>query len=260
MELSTFTRLGRVPPRPYLDRVSIELTNRCGKACSFCYNQSHSRGSTEWTVGELVGLVRDLAAHGILAVSFGGGEPLQFDGLYEVLARTHGLVHRTMTTNGLLLDDHVTRLQDADLAKVHVSLHFPDRTHEVDRVIRQTCVLSERGIPSGINLLVRRSNLRDARRAVERATEAGITAERIMFLPMRGTDTPTPRELAQVAGTGRFASMTCLLSCGASPRFASIGWDRQAAWCSYTSSRRPLATLDYHGLVNALTGLELQTC
>jgi hypothetical protein len=89
---------------------------------------------------------------------------------------------------------------------------------------------------------------------------AGIGHERIVYLPVRGQDTPTPAEIAEIAGGGRFQSMTCLAECGKSPRFCSIGWDRQAAWCSYTSSRRPIQELNHAGLVAALTGLGLEFC
>ncbi|MFN7131527.1 MAG: TAT-variant-translocated molybdopterin oxidoreductase [Myxococcales bacterium] len=43
-------------------------------------------------------------------------------------------------------------------------------------------------------------------------------------------------------------------------RFASLGWDRTVAWCSYTTTRRPLTTLTAAGLTDALTGLGLRYC
>src|SRR6185436_10328276 len=98
----------------------------------------------------------------------------------------------------------------------------------------------------GVNLLVRRSELAAARRASLRLHHGGIGPERIVYLPMRGHagETPTPAEIAEVAGTPRFQSMTCLTGCGPSPRFCAIGWDRTVAWCSYTTARAPLASLD----------------
>jgi hypothetical protein len=57
---------------------------------------------------------------------------------------------------------------------------------------------------------------------------------------MRGMDRPTPQEMAKVAGTNAFQSMSCLMACGKSPRFCSISWDKMVAWCSYTTARRPL--------------------
>src|SRR5262245_39825273 len=115
-----------------LDRISIEVTNRCAKACWFCYNHSQPEGSTCWRPDELVELGSDCAANGVQAVSFGGGEPLQYEGLFDVLERLRGVLFRSITTNGLLLDAAMLdRLVAAGPEKVHVSIHFPERDGEV---------------------------------------------------------------------------------------------------------------------------------
>jgi sulfatase maturation enzyme AslB (radical SAM superfamily) len=244
-----------------LDRISIEVTNRCQKACWFCYNHSLPEGATRWTVAEVVGFVRDCAAHGVRAVSFGGGEPLQFDGLFDILQQLHGTLFRSLTSNGLLLHgETLDRLVAAKPEKVHLSIHFPERAAEVGRVIRQVTELAERGIRSGVNLLVARTQLDAAARAAEQLWSAGIGNERILYLPMRGQDTPTPEEIGRVAGKRPFQSMSCLTKCGPSPRFCSIAWDKTVAWCSYTVTRRPLAALTYEALVAALDGLGLEFC
>jgi hypothetical protein len=151
-------------------------------------------------------------------------------------------------------------LVEARPDKVHVSIHFPDRVHEINRVVAQVTDLAGRGIKSGVNFLVTRSNLSAAREAAKRVRDAGIGNDRIVYLPMRGRDTPTPDELADVAGRAPFQSMTCLTKCGPSPRFASVGWDTTAAWCSYTATRRPLPELTFAGLTAATTGLGLEFC
>ena len=111
-----------------LDRISIEVTNRCAKACWFCYNHSLPEGDTRWTADELVSFVGDCAAHGVKAVSFGGGEPLHYDGLFTVLERLRGTLFRSLTSNGLLLDgERLERLIAAAPDKVHISIHFPER-------------------------------------------------------------------------------------------------------------------------------------
>jgi sulfatase maturation enzyme AslB (radical SAM superfamily) len=250
-----------VTQTPTLDRISIELTNRCAKACWFCYNHSHAEGATEWTPDELVDFVRDCAAHGVKAVSFGGGEPLQYDGLFDVLRRLRSLLFRSITTNGLLLHgDTLDRLIDAAPEKVHVSIHFPERAAEVQRVVRQVQELAARGVRSGVNLLVSRSSLAAAQAAAAQVRAAGIGNDRIVYLPMRVRDTPTPDEVGRVAGGDRFQSMSCLMACAKSPRFCSIGWDRRVAWCSYTETRAPLPELTYRGLVASLDGLGLTFC
>lgn len=244
-----------------LELISIEVTNQCAKACWFCYNHSHPEGTTRWAPEDLVAFVRDCAAHGIKAVSFGGGEPLQYDGLFDVLTQLRGTLFRSVTTNGLLLhDDRLTDLVAAAPDKVHISIHFPERKSEISRVIEQVQELAARGIRSGVNFLVARSNLTAAEAAAREVRAAGIGNDRIVYLPMRGRDTPRPEEMARVAGSDRFQSMSCLLACGKSPRFCSIGWDRSVAWCSYTTTRARLAELSYASLVAALDGLGLTFC
>jgi MoaA/NifB/PqqE/SkfB family radical SAM enzyme len=245
-----------------LDRISIELTNRCAKACPFCYNHSLPGGMTRWAPEQLVGFCSDCAAHGVRAVSFGGGEPLEYVPIFEVLARLRGLMFRSLTTNGLPLNDLalMDKLVASAPEKVHVSIHFPERAAEVGRVIRQVCELAARGVRSGVNLLVARSNLGAAAAVAESLRAAGLGNDRIVYLPMRGRDTPSPDDMARVAGQERFQSMTCLLQCGRSPRFASVAWDRTVAWCSYTSTRRPLSDLTYRGLEAALEGMGLTFC
>jgi MoaA/NifB/PqqE/SkfB family radical SAM enzyme len=87
-----------------VERISIELTNRCAKACWFCYNHSQPAGEARWEPDELVAFVRDCASNGVRAVSFGGGEPLEYGPLFEVLERLRGVLFRSLTTNGLKLD------------------------------------------------------------------------------------------------------------------------------------------------------------
>jgi MoaA/NifB/PqqE/SkfB family radical SAM enzyme len=142
---------------PTIERISIELTNRCTKACAFCYNRSHPGGETRWQQEELVALIGDCARRGTRAVSLGGGEPLEFEGLFELLERTRGVLFRSLTTNGLALAGaNVTRLLRAAPDKVHVCIHFPEDVDEVARVARQALALSALGLRSGVNLLVSR--------------------------------------------------------------------------------------------------------
>jgi MoaA/NifB/PqqE/SkfB family radical SAM enzyme len=149
-----------------LERISIELTNQCGKHCSFCYNHSHPSGATAWEVDELVDFVTDCAQAGTKAVSFGGGEPLEYPQLCELLERLNGVVFRSFTTNGLLLDANwIERLVSVAPDKIHISIHFPESQPEVERVIAQVIALATRGIRSGVNLLVARSNLTKAQTA-----------------------------------------------------------------------------------------------
>ena len=152
------------------------------------------------------------------AVSFGGGEPLQYPGWFDILERLRGRLFRSMTSNGLMLDmpGMMEQLADAAPEKIHLSIHFPDRDSEVERVFRQVRELQSHGIRSGVNLLVANPHLDAAQKAAAKIRAAGIGNDRIVYLPMRVRDTPTPAEMAKVAGVEPgvpFQSMSCLTGC-----------------------------------------------
>jgi sulfatase maturation enzyme AslB (radical SAM superfamily) len=246
-----------------ISRLSIELTNRCSKGCAFCYNASNPEGSTAWTVEALTNFVSNCASNGVHAVSFGGGEPLEFPGVFDLLQNLRGRLFRSITTNGLpLTDSKIRKLAAVGVDKVHISIHYPDRVAEVDRVIRQVLDLQSQGVRCGVNLLVARSTLSAAGGAAERLRGVGICNDRIVYLPVRGpgADTPSPGEIARVAGNVPFQSMTCLGGCARSERFCSIRWDQTVAWCSYTTERRRLGELTFASLLKALDGLGLRFC
>ncbi|NVB42659.1 radical SAM protein [Pseudenhygromyxa sp. WMMC2535] len=245
-----------------LERISLELGNRCDKACWFCYAGSQPAGASAWTVDAAVELARDCAAHGVRAVSFGGGEPLQWPGLFEVLAATRGRLFRSLTSNGLELEARLDELVAAAPDKVHLSIHFPEDAAEVERVIAGVAALDAAGLRAGVNLLIRRSGLEAARASAERLRAAGIGRERVVYLPMRGMDTPSAEQVASVAAApgGRFMSMSCLSACAISPRFCAISWDRRVGWCSYTTQRSALEAPTWAALQAALRGLGLRYC
>lgn len=244
-----------------IERISIELTDRCAKACHFCYNRSNPGGAADWDAAALIDFVRDCARNGVRDASFGGGEPLQYPHLMELLHALRGLLHRSITTNGLGLD-HATihALAATGLEKAHVSIHFPANKTEVGRVIDQARALAAAGIRSGVNLLVSKSSLAAARTTLARLVDSGIGMERIILLPMRLSDVPSANDIAHIAAGRPFQSTSCLKHCRPSPRFVSIDVHREVAWCSYTRSRRRLPEPTWNGLVAAVQNLPCSPC
>lgn len=244
------------------ERVSLELLRQCGKGCHFCYNGSNPAATERWTPTEVIEFVEAIAPHGTRAVSLGGGEPLEYEGLEPIFAALKPLVFLSMTTNGLLLDAQLDRVHRLQPDKLHISVHYPGRRREVTRVIRQVLLLRLMGIRAGVNLLVRAHEIGASTRAADAMREAGIAHDSIMFLPMRGVEgaTPTPAQMNEVAGGAPFQSMTCLGGCARSPRFCSIDASKRVAHCSYTSTRRQLQSLNARGLHDALDGLGLKFC
>jgi len=84
---------------PQFDVIHLEVSGRCQLNCPYCYFQS----GTELAVSEWQALVKELAP---LTKQFtlGGGEPLLYDSLGDIIETMHRLgLPVSLTTNGLLL-------------------------------------------------------------------------------------------------------------------------------------------------------------
>jgi radical SAM protein with 4Fe4S-binding SPASM domain len=160
------TRVGMFPETPRAgggttlsapETVHLAITTRCNCSCPGCYVPRGERES-ELTVADWCDLIAQWVEMRVFQLAVGGGEPLLYDGLFEVLtcARQHGLVPN-LTTNGTLLDkEAVLHLEEAGVARVNVSWNSPggddrDRELAASRALR---LLLDSTIQVGVNLLI----------------------------------------------------------------------------------------------------------
>lgn len=122
-----------------IEMLSIDLSNYCSKGCKFCYNRSNSAGNTEWKVDEVIAFIKDCVANGVQAVSLGGGEPFEYDGVFRVLEAIYPLCYVSVTSNGLPLENAVIwqKLTMVKPDKIHLTIHNPDNESEVTRVLNR---------------------------------------------------------------------------------------------------------------------------
>ena len=245
-----------------LDRISIDLSNYCTKQCDFCYNHSTKEGNVLWTVEELIPFILDLHEHGIEAVSFGGGEPFEYDGIFKLISGLMSEMYVSVTSNGLPLEKEsvFAELLENKPDKIHITIHHPENKEEVDRVIRLVKKISEVGIKSGVNLLVSDFNAVEAKSVYAELLSNGITSDRIILIPRRFTCMPTPKQLSEVAGGKPFQSPSCLTGCKKPTEFCSVSWDKKVNWCSYASGKQPINELSYKGLMDALNQVKFGCC
>jgi radical SAM protein with 4Fe4S-binding SPASM domain len=108
-------------------------TRRCNLLCSHCYTSSTDRPAHgELTDDEWKAVAEDLAAFGAPVVLFSGGEPLMRENIYELMRHTASLgVQPVLSSNGTLLTDEVvSRLADAGVSRVGVSLDGLEATND----------------------------------------------------------------------------------------------------------------------------------
>ena len=250
-----------------IEMLSIDLSNCCSKQCPFCYNHSTKEGNVMWKPEEVIAFAKDCIAHGIKAVSLGGGEPFEYDGLVDIIDALYPLCYLSITTNGLPLERENGMwwqiLKEHHPDKIHITLHNADNKRELNRVANQIRKLDKNypDIKAGCNLLIPASKVQECREAYRTLTRwFDVTPDRIILVPMRFGDTPTPMEVLRVADWTPFQSPSCLEGCQRPDNFVSVSWDKKVNFCSYAGGKAHLETLDYDGLMKALDNVQWKSC
>ncbi|MDR1737408.1 MAG: radical SAM protein [Candidatus Symbiothrix sp.] len=246
----------------HLERLSIDLSNRCSKQCEFCYNHSSVSGSTLWLPSEVIDLVKDCAANGLQALSLGGGEPFEYEGIFEIISALTPIVFVSVTTNGFPLRNKkiLKKLLQNKPDKIHFSIHNPENSDEVDNALYFIELLRRENIRAGVNMLVSADKIQAATQLFQRLENSGIQRNEIILLPRKFNFQPTPQQVSQVADGKPFQSPSCLTQCQPSKRFCSLSWDKQVNFCSYSPSKALLQGFTYQGIINALNTITFKTC
>ena len=149
---------------------------------------------TATEIARLVGIAgRDLGVH---EVRFTGGEPLTRADLVEIIARSSAAapgMPLSMTTNGIGLDKVASRLVEAGLGRVNISVDTIDREHfaRLTRRDRLPAVLAgidgavRAGLgPIKLNAVLMRETLDDAPALLAWAVERGLRLRFIEQMPL----------------------------------------------------------------------------
>lgn len=244
-----------------IELLSIDLSNYCSKQCSFCYNHSTQEGNTLWKPQEVIDFVSDCICHDVKAVSLGGGEPFEYEGVFEVIDALYPKCYLSVTSNGLPLENEqiwkmLTRHKPD---KIHITIHQPNNESEVNRVERQIQRIESIGIKPGLNLLVGADKVAQAINVYERMNKM-LKNEQIILVPQRFSNTPTSIQLSSVSGGKPFQSPSCLLKCRRPINFCSVSWDKKVNSCSFAPNKEQLKSPDYRGLIEALKLVKWKSC
>jgi MoaA/NifB/PqqE/SkfB family radical SAM enzyme len=128
--------------------IQFGITNRCNLACHFCSRDLAA--ASRWTAPDAFRFLAELAAAGVLEVAFGGGEPLAFAGMVDLVIRLHQETPLavSLTTNGLLLDAAKIAALRGRHGQIRLSLYD-------DNDWRRTVArLADGGARFGVNYLV----------------------------------------------------------------------------------------------------------
>ena len=238
--------------------VQFSLTNHCNLSCWFCSRPTER--PSHWTVDTALALLADLDHLGVAEVAFGGGEPLVFKGIFDLVdaLTTHTRLAVHLTTNGqLLTDDALTRLH-GKVGEIRLSLYEDNDWRDT---IRR---LDRHGQRFGVNQLVTPTTLPELPSRLADLAELGC--QDVLLLPAVGEPTLalTPaqtRQLAALLDTAPFPGIIKLgvcwgpelahlprlfpsSDCGAGRDFLEITSDGHARACSFHAEAIPFHTAD----------------
>ena len=116
-----------------IDYVRLSVTDRCNLRCTYCMAEDMTFLPRRelLTLEELAELGRQFVARGVKRIRLTGGEPLVRRGIGELAEAlgalaADGLAELTMTTNGMSLPVHASRLAAAGMRRINVSLDTLD--------------------------------------------------------------------------------------------------------------------------------------
>ncbi len=244
-----------------IEIISIDLSNYCSKQCPFCYNHSNKEGNTIWQPKEVIDFAIDCIENGVKAISLGGGEPFEYDGVFEIIKALYPKCYLSITTNGLPLEKAETwdKLLKHQPDKIHITIHQPQDENEIKRVENLIVKLSKTNIKPGVNLLIGADKLNEAKQVYARISRV-LNPSQIILVPQRYSNQPTPKDLSFVTNEKPFQAPSCILECKPPKDFVSISWDKKVNFCSYALEKQELKALNYQGLIASLNAVNWTPC
>jgi len=110
-----------------IDYMRISITDRCNLRCTYCMPEDVEKLEHDsiLTYEEILRICRSASTLGIRKIKITGGEPLVRKDSVKLMADIKaipGIEYVTLTTNGVLLEEHVEELARIPLDGVNVSL------------------------------------------------------------------------------------------------------------------------------------------
>lgn len=167
-----------------IDYMRISITDRCNLRCVYCMpsegivKQCHN---DILSYEEITKLVRHFAAFGIRKIKLTGGEPLVRNDVAVLIRKLYeieGIQEVTLTTNGVLLEDHMEELYEAGLRHINISLDSLQ--------------------PAIFQKITRFPGADKVKKAISHALSLGMQVK-VNVLPIRGYNEDSLMELVELA-------------------------------------------------------------
>lgn len=168
----------------FFDIVYLELTRACNLKCIHCLNNSGIKQKDELTKEDLLNLIKKFSSLGVQEIRFTGGEPLLFNGIYDLIkfATEEGICTSLGTNGTLITKDVAKKLKESGLKKVVVSIDGNKKTHDkirgkknYQKAMNGLKYLQKNGINVRVNSVIMKSNMEDVIKLAKKMSRKKIT-------------------------------------------------------------------------------------
>jgi cyclic pyranopterin phosphate synthase len=184
-----------------LNSLRISVTQRCNFNCFFCHREGELNPKGEISVNEIKEIVSVASDLGMRRFKLTGGEPLLRPEIVDIVREIRPYAEEvSLTSNGYLMEKYASKLKDAGLRRVNISLHSSDP--DTFKKITGNDGLSEvkRGIaaavesdlnPVKINMVVLNGyNVEEIPSMIELTKNLGAILQLIEFQPIQAGTQP----------------------------------------------------------------------
>jgi cyclic pyranopterin phosphate synthase len=167
-----------------IDYMRISITDRCNLRCMYCMPPDGILPIEHKEIlsyEEIFRILHIAAGLGVRTVRITGGEPLvrkNISHLIRLIKSIKGILDISLTTNGILLEQHADQLAAAGLGRVNISLDSLNRERYRE--------------------ITRGGDIKAVFRGIEAAEKAGLVPIKINMVPMRGINDDEIKDFAQL--------------------------------------------------------------
>ena len=192
---------------PHLDYITMALTYRCNLRCKHCFVDAGDARPNELKVEQWLKFIEQLPQFKLFEVILTGGEPLLYDGFWDVVYGLNNIqIPVSIFTNGLLIDDKfLERAKGSMINGFQISLDgVRAETHEwlrgksesFDKTVNTIKRLCKLGYKVHIAVTVSRINYAEHPKFIEFCKELGATSVNFSEIVLNGRARTFADELA----------------------------------------------------------------
>jgi radical SAM protein with 4Fe4S-binding SPASM domain len=164
-------------------KLFVSVSNECNLSCSHCMSDSSPFGKQLMSPNNLRQISDEAADMGIFQITIGGGEPLLYRGLWDVVSHMRqNYLGVSMTTNAYVVrDSDIDSLKKYNV-KTNVSIDGSPETHDrirnkagaYDRTITNIRRMIDAGIQPTLRYTMMRSNIQDTEHMIQLSDDLGL--------------------------------------------------------------------------------------